>query len=86
MKYSNQNPHEIFKAALAEQEARQFELKLGYDPQLTPDESWRFQMLTELGWSDTAALVGAIEKIDWHQAKAYALAGCPPHLAAEILR
>jgi len=88
VKYSDQNPHEIFKTAQAKRETRTLELELELSdvPQLSDDECWRFQMLTGLGWSGTAALVGAIENVDWHQAKAYADAGCPADLAAEILR
>jgi len=86
VRYSDQNPHEIFKTALKEQETTRLELELSDVPQLTDDECWRFEMFTGLGWSGTAALIGALQNVDWHQAKTYADAGCPADLAAEILR
>jgi hypothetical protein len=49
-------------------------------------ETWCFERLRDLGLKPREASELACAGVDWHAAERLILRGCPPQLAAKILR
>jgi hypothetical protein len=54
--------------------------------QFTPEESWRWGCLVEVGYSpELASRLAMSSRVDLHKAIDLVKDGCPPELASEIL-